>query len=861
MRVAGQITEGAVGMTLMRRFETPQSRWVLVCVGMACLWGCSFADGDLGAQPPDDAPKRPANRLSRETSPYLLLHAHNPVDWYPWGPEALERARREDKPIFLSIGYSSCYWCHVMERLVFSNPEIARYMNEHFVNIKVDREERPDVDEVYMTALLVYYRALGAERSGGWPLSLFLTPDAKPLGGGTYFPPEDTENHDGFPTLMRKVSATWKEKRTEMEANADFLAKAVQATGRPRLVLNGAEVNRELVTTVVQNLRESFDPEYGGFEFNPAQPDRPKFPVPVKLALLQYETGRENSAEAAKILALTLDRMADGGIHDQIGGGFHRYSTDRYWRVPHFEKMLYDNAQLADVYVEAYRQTQNPRYRHVAQEIFTFVLRELTDRDGGFYSALDAETDGVEGKFYIWTRAQLEKSLSAGELRLCERIYGLDQEPNFEDAYVLEMVRSPEAVAAELELGVDECQQQLETIRAKLLKTRNQRKSLLRDDKILTSWNGLMIRALAHGSVVLKRPEYRLAAEKAAMFLLTRLRDDKGRLLRTYRAGQAKLPAYLDDYAFLVEGLLALQQATGDEKWLNAASRLSDDQFKLFWDEQRQGCFFTATDHEELLVRSKILHDTVLPSGNSVTARNLLRLAALTHQPAYRTRAQRMLAAFAPQIKESPRGFANLALAVGEYLDDPDFAAAARPRPDARRQPAAGIVLTGGQAEPPKKPAKMEHVQGKAYLSVDRLPAGGTCQVLLYLKIDEPWHINANPPTDEFAVPTELSLKSKQGVKLGAIRYPAAEKLEVKGQDEPLLIYRKQAVIRATLEIPAAAAGKSDELTFQLDYQACNDTTCLRPQKLTLTLPVAVARKGEPVKAINEKLFNPPKKN
>jgi len=829
--------------------------WELWTLCLIFLWGCAASERDLNAQSPEAA-RRPTNRLARETSPYLRQHAHNPVDWHPWGPEAFEIARRENRPIFLSIGYSSCYWCHVMERNVFSNPEIARYMNEHFVNIKVDREERPDLDEIYMTALTVYFRAIGSSQSAGWPVSLFLTPTGKPLGGGTYFPPADDEERDGFPTLMKRVVEGWASQREEMERNADFLARTVQQGLQPRLLLNGGTIDPELVRLASNSLTETFDPEFGGFDFDPARPEKAKFPLPCKVALLQYAAGRQGNTDAERMVTLVLHRMADGGIHDQLGGGFHRYSTDRRWSIPHFEKMLYDNAQLADVYIEAFVETQDPRYREVADGIFSFVLRDLADPAGGFYSSLDAESEGVEGKYYVWSRAEIEKILSPDELQICTIVYGLDRAPNFDGKYVIEVVSPPREAAAQLNLTPAAVEQQLRSIQGKLLAVRNRRKPPRRDDKVLAGWNGLMIRALANGGTVLNRPAYVQAAERAALFVLAHMRDSEGRLLRSYCAREARQPAFLNDYAYLVDGLLALHQATGDEKWLNAARRLTDSQLELFWDDQRKGCFFTGDDQEELMVRTKTLHDSVLPSGNSVTVRNLLRLASLCEAPEYRDRARETLEASAPLLKNAPRSMATMALAMGEYLDDPDFAAGRLQRPDAPLEAKAApeIQLVANQA-PQKKPK--EPVQARVYLSVDRLPAGGSCQFLVHVLIDEPWHINANPATDEFAVPTVVTVKSRRKTTLAGIRYAPPQELEVPGQEKPLLIYTRQAIIRGLLEVPAAAAGGEEELEFQIQYQACNDETCLRPQTIKLRVPIAVARPGEPVRPINPKLFPP----
>lgn len=835
-------------------------RAALVVALLSAAWGC----GSFVAQAQDQAAekKSPANRLAKETSPYLLLHAHNPVDWYPWGPEAFAKAKKERKLIFLSIGYSSCYWCHVMERLVFKNPEIARYMNEHFVNIKVDREERPDVDEIYMTSLQVYFQAIGVPQSGGWPLSMFLTPDLKPLGGGTYFPPDEKDGRQSFPSVLKHIHAAWTEDPDGLQKSADSLAKIVQQTVRGRPVLMPVKLEESLVSNCVNEVKETFDSEYGGFDFNPQQASRPKFPVPVKLSLLQKQLDLHPEDDCAKMLYLTLDKMAAGGIHDQLGGGFHRYSTDRFWRVPHFEKMLYDNAQLADVYVAAYQATRKQQYRAVADDIFGFVLRELTDELGGFYSALDAETAGVEGKYYVWTRDEVKQALEPDEVRLIAQHFGMDRESSFEHGYVFEVVRSVAELAQDFKLSPKEIEDHLASIKQKLLAVREKREPLLRDDKVLTSWNGLMIRALAHASVAFKRPEYLQAAEKAALFVLTRMRDENGRLLRSYRSQTAKIPAYLDDYAFLIEGLLAVHQASGDEKWLNAASRLQDQQQKLFWDDKQHGFYFMATDHEQLLVRMKDTHDSVLPSGNSVSIRNLVRLARATNKPEYRKLAEQSLSSCVTVLQDSPRGAVNLAVALSEFLQ------AAKAEPTIEKT--AGLLdvdvgesviqLAAAEDEPPAARKKTpEHVKGRAILNVDRLPAGAECEFLIILDIDKEWHITTNPAPDEFGIPTELTLKSKLKVAEKDVVYPEGEEYPVPGKSQKEKQYRKRVEIRGVLEVPAAAGGKEEELELRVKYQACNESTCLAPKTLSLKVPVAVARKGEKVKAINDKFFKPEK--
>src|SRR6516165_4346965 len=470
------------------------------------------------------------------------------------------------------------------------------------------------------------------------------------------------------------------------------------------------------------------------------------------------------------MLYYTLDQMAAGGIYDHIGGGFHRYSTDRYWRVPHFEKMLYDNAQLADVYADAYRCTKQRHYRDVVEGTIDFVLRELRDAGGAFYSALDADSEGAEGKYYVWKKEELAKILSEDELALCRAVYTTVGEPQFELGHVLERRQPPDAVARKMKISAVQLERRLADLNNKLLAVRQQRRAPARDDKILAAWNGLMIRTLARAGVILEKPDYVQAAEKAAEFVLAEMRDEKGRLYHSYAARQAKLDAYLDDYAYVNEALLALHLATNDEKWANAARRLSDLQLQLFWDEQGKGCYFTSHTHEALLARTKNAYDSVLPSGNSVTVRNLLRLASFTRQSDYRNRARQTLEVFAPLIAESPGGLTNMALALDEFLDVAEPAKESRATSETRLgiAPEAAIVLAAGEDDTRgpigRKGTKKEKevITGQAYLAVDRLPAGGKARVLAQLQVADGWHVHANPPGDaEIDIATEVEIDSK----------------------------------------------------------------------------------------------------
>ena len=636
------------------------------------------AEAEPEAPAPDKkSDDRPANRLAKETSPYLLLHAHNPVDWYPWGEEAFAKATKEGKVIFLSVGYSSCHWCHVMERESFMDEEIAAYLNEHFVCVKVDREERPDVDSIYMTAVQVYNQATGSGRGGGWPMSVFMTPEAKPFFGGTYFPARDGDRGaaTGFLTLLQRTQQFWGENRENIEKDADTITQLVKREldgRRPQAV---GELDGKVFHEAFHVLEEQYDAEYGGFGFDPQNPFRPKFPEPSNLMFLiarlkSGELDAEHQATAKRLLEGTLQRMAMGGIRDHLGGGFHRYSVDRFWRIPHFEKMLYDNGQLASVYSEAYLLTGREDFKRVVDEMLTFVMREMTDEQGGFYSALDAESEGEEGKFYRWEKEEVAKLLEADEFKLFAKVYGLDEEPNFEEEYYAPQLAEPTAAVAEsLKLSEADLEQKLVPIRAKLLAIRDKRQRPLTDTKILTSWNGLMIRGFADAGQGLQNDDYIQAASRAADFVLTKLRSEDGRLLRTYGAGEAKLNAYLDDYAFLIDGLISLHKATGDSKWLTAADELAAKQLELFWDDKNGGFFFTSGDHESLLARGRDPIDGVEPSGNSVSADNLVYLAKALDRDEYLDKAKQAIDSVSGLLSQAPSAVPRMAIAFAAWRD------------------------------------------------------------------------------------------------------------------------------------------------------------------------------------------------
>ena len=592
--------------------------------------GTSICAGEQDKQQHDHT-----NALAKESSPYLLMHAHNPVDWHAWNEATLDKAKRANKPIFLSIGYSSCHWCHVMERESFLDDEIAEFLNKHFICIKVDREERPDVDQIYMNALL---QITGR---GGWPLSMFMTPDGRPFFGGTYWPARDGDRgaRMGFLSIVKKVEEHYRTNRELVEQDAKKLTEATANSLSGSKEAEGLPLQFSWGTDTVTWLSQSFDPTYGGFRFNPGRPNIPKFPEPSNLFFLidrlQYPVKQTNEPDdqvlIKNMLVTTCESMMMGGIYDHIGGGFHRYSVDRYWRIPHFEKMLYDNGQLASVYSEAYALTGRNDFKRTVEGTLDFVQSELTAPNGAFYSSLDAESEGIEGKYYRWDKKEVQKLLGEKDFLLFAKIYRLDEPPNFEsDFYAPQLKMTLTKHAKEMSISEDELVKKLDPMIQKLFQARNKRKRPLLDHKILTAWNGLMIRGFADAGRILKRQDYIDSAIKAAEFLLKNVADSTGRLKRTHTDGKARLNAYLIDYACLVDGLLAIHRATQEKKWLDAAIKIQKRQDDLFWDSKTGGYFYTSSDHEVLIVRSKPLNDGAMPSGNSVAAGNLWYLGQVT---------------------------------------------------------------------------------------------------------------------------------------------------------------------------------------------------------------------------------------
>jgi len=591
------------------------------------------------------------NRLAAETSPYLLQHAENPVDWYPWGAEALERARAEEKPIFLSIGYSACHWCHVMAHESFEDPAIAEQLNRDFVAIKVDREERPDLDDVYMAAVQTL------TGSGGWPMSVFLTPDLEPFFGGTYFPPQDRQGMPGFPRVLSAIAEAYRERRDEVVEQGRQLGAHLRE--QLEVQPGRADVERRQLDGAVTRLAGSFDPQHGGFG------GAPKFPAPMTLEFLLRAWRRTKDASVLRMVTHTLDRMADGGIHDQVGGGFARYSTDARWLVPHFEKMLYDNAQLAHAYLDAFRATGEQRYADVAQRTLEFMIRELATEDGGFASALDADSEGEEGRFYVWDRDQFIQTLRAGGLDADESAgvaahWGVADGGNWEGHSILHLSG---AGAASSEV--------VERARGLLLAARDQRVRPGRDDKQLAAWNGMALRALAVGSLVLADDRLAAAARGCAGFIRTHLLREEGRLWRTARGGNAHTPAFSEDYANVADGLLAAYAALGDVADLELGSLMMDRAVADFWDEASGTFFDTSDEHDRVVARPRSLIDGATPSANSVAADVLLRLALLSGEPDHDRRARSILRAAGPALDRHPTQFGRMLAAADRALGEP----------------------------------------------------------------------------------------------------------------------------------------------------------------------------------------------
>jgi len=736
------------------------------------------------------------NRLILENSPYLLQHAHNPVNWFAWGNEAFEKARLENKPIFLSIGYSTCHWCHVMERESFDNIDIARLMNEHFVCIKVDREQRPEVDEVYMTAVTMI-----AGR-GGWPMSSFLTPSGKPFFGGTYFPP------DQFTYLLKQVMQIWEQQRPKILEQANYITKLVNqvtaASGEAR------QLGEKVISDAVNEILARHDAFQGGFGH------APKFPQETWLLLLLEVAHRDNKKALAAALK-SLEKMAQGGIYDQIGGGFHRYATDDQWLAPHFEKMLYNQAHLARAYLIAYQLTGNIIYATVARQTLDYILREMLAPEGGFYSATDADSEGEEGLFFLWTPAQIRTALNEAELAL--DLYGVTASGNFEGKSILYLPVSLEKYAKEEALP--QFIEKVDIIREKLRRIRDKREPPLRDDKIITAWNGMMITTLALASDILKDQRYFEAAQGAATFILSKLKPGQGELWRVSVHKNAAISAHQEDYAYFAEALITLYDISHDSHWLDKAQEITDGMLLHFWDKAQGGFFMNRENDIPLIARPKSPEDSAIPSGNAVAVRVLAKLAARTGIEDYRDKANATLNAFSAAIAEQPSRYAYMLLAADELLHG---------EVGMRQYGAHGAV---------KATVKLDNDAQAIGLNVE-------------LNIRDGWHINAHQPLQKNLIPTSVNLdKTASGRYLKSISYPKPDYLQLSFQQATLALYHGTVHLRGQLEIspplakeivspksslPLTTENKTNLMSIRLKFQACNDKMCLPPEELVFKI-------------------------
>ena len=724
----------------------------------------------------EDGRPRYINRLILEDSPYLLQHAHNPVDWYPWGEEAFERAKRENKPVFLSIGYSTCHWCHVMERESFESEEIAAILNQHFIAIKVDREQRPDIDDLYMTAVQML------TGHGGWPMSSFLTPEAQPFYGGTYYPPAQ------FGVLLQRIQGAWTEKRGEVEESAQRLTEAVRQVTSARGA--AGEVGETAIRRSVEQILNYQDRNLGGFG------GAPKFPHEPEILLLLRQAWRWNDGEALTAALLALDHMARGGIYDQVGGGFHRYSVDAEWLVPHFEKMLYNQAHLSRAYLLAHRLTGEPFFARIARQTLDYVLREMTSPSGAFYSATDADSEGEEGIFFVWTPEQLKAALSEDDAAFAMDLWGVTEAGNFEGRNILHLDRSLAEEAADRDLPLDDLLTRVDGLRETLWQVREEREHPLRDDKLLAAWNGMMITAFADGARHLGEPRYLEAAQRAAEDLWQHQVREDGSLFRVRLGGSASVEGQQEDYAYLMEAFLNLHDLGVQGPWLERTRQLADVMLQRFWDRDVGGFFQSAEGVDPLLIgRPKSPGDGAIPSGNSVAVLALARLARRLGEPTYGDRAEATVAAFAERIQAQPMGFAYLLGGLDEHLH-------------------------GGLGE--------LRYGAKGHLRVEVRPGKDDEHLTLHLSLAEGWHINAHRPLDEYLVGTRIqpAENSAGSLGLGAAHYPEPEEVSLGFQEEPLAVYQGE------VEIPFEIAGEGRRLAFALRFQACDDRQCLEPETL-----------------------------
>ncbi len=747
------------------------------------------------------------NRLAHESSPYLLQHGHNPVDWYPWGEEALAKAKSEDKPIFLSIGYSTCHWCHVMERESFENAGIAALLNSGFVSIKVDREERPDLDNVYMTACQLM------THSGGWPLTAILTPDGRPFFAGTYFPPDDRHGRAGMTTLLPRIVEAWKTNRAEIEQQASHVAEVVEQAIQAPPQGEAAPLDSAFSDSLLGDLRRRFDASHGGFS------DSPKFPPHGALQFLLFRCRSKKDPEAEKMLRKTLDEMRDGGIFDHVGGGFHRYSVDSEWFIPHFEKMLYDNAQLLEIYARAAALFGDSGYRETAKRIFEWLEREMRTPEGGYASALDADSEGVEGKYYLWTAGEIDAVLGTKEAPLYREAFGIRDAGNspaqFEEGRGKNLPRraaSDESLAKKHESAPAEIERRLSADQRALEAARSRRVHPSHDDKVLTSWNALAVSALVHASRDLGEPGMLEAARRVASLLVEK-HTTGSRVWHVSRDGKAKIDGFLEDYAFLSRALLDLSEATGDSQMASRARSIAEEMIAGFSDSAAGGFFQTAARSRKrgLLDSSKEFLDQVVPSPNGVAAEVLRRLEATRDSPKLRLAADGAMSAAAPYARAFPTSATTFAIL-----------AAARP----------------------SSPAKLasEAQSGPVRVSVARPPEsispGGNSRLALRVEIERGWHIQSHRPSRADLVATEVRAAG-DSIAFGKPDYPPGKAASVAG--ETLSTYSGVLEIAVPIAISPDARPGELRAAFTIDFQACDDRRCLSPSRLEVAAPVRVA--------------------
>jgi len=730
----------------------------------------------------DGSPKY-VNALVEEDSPYLKQHVHNPVNWFAWGEEAFARAEAENKPIFLSIGYATCHWCHVMARESFDDEQIAEILNRHFISIKVDREQHPDIDEIYMTGVQLI------SGRGGWPMSNFLTPQGKPFFGATYYPPAQ------FTQLLQRIAEVWDSSEQRLRADADTISERIN---QMLAVTEAADIAPGVLDQAVATALKDHDAAEGGFGAPP------KFPNETLLLFLLDQLRRADNAPLQKALDHTLHKMAQGGLYDQVGGGFHRYSVDGEWLVPHFEKMLYNQALLARVYAEAYQLTGEAFYASVARETLDYVLRDMRDSNGCFYSATDADSEGEEGVFFVWTPQQLESVLNESDRQWAQSIYGVTSQGNFEGSNILHLRRSYVEIAAREQLSITQLYQRIAAIKRQLYEAREQRIHPLRDEKVITGWSAMMITALTQGAIALSDKRYLQAAEQCALYLYQHHWNERDeQLWRIGWQGEASVPAVQEDYAYFIEALIALFDATAQQQWLTRAERLTDRMVAIFWDT-RQGGFFAGTEsaHTPTIVRAKSTGDGAIPAGNSVALRILDQLGSRTGEFRYRELFLKTLAAVASSLNRYPLSATYTLAAISNH-----------------QAGEAGELVYFADG----------HIAARLQ------PGQASGQFNLQVSIDEGWHINADQVLQEELIPTQVSAANK-GWQLEQLVFPPAQEVRLGFQAETLRVLQGEIIITALSTPPDDSAGP---LRILLTLQACDDSHCLPPQTRTLVLRVA----------------------